>query len=518
MADRLPNPYGYQTPIGQGLASLVQAYMAAPTAEQRAQQQMQTDALQSDIAYKGVAARKTQADMDAAAAQTTNRNNFLANLKNTDLSQPGAIAALMQGALTAGYNPNDIGSLRIQLDQSDPSIMANGGSYASTRDAFGRTQALDLTKANMSDATSRRGQDITAGTSRYNTDRTVGENARQFDLGPDFQKGIAAAGVNQGTATLPQQAMVGGAPSMDQTKASLVGQNFPSMTPNQQQMVMDVNPTVDTEKGRLLQNAQDAGAFAGNEPIGANTPEGAVLGVKDGTADSSRFVTTPDQSKPSGYSYQPVQPGMEAPAPRSDQQRYIPANINTAMTENMNSVKKINQALAGIGFDASGQSNGSGQPGAVGPMNMITPEFARQWLDPNGTTARALIADIGSLKIHDRSGAAVTAAETPRLIPFIPQVTDRPEIVAQKLINFRNEYMNVLNDMDQVYSEEGGYRPNTALKQFLQSGGTAAQDAVGQAQGGSDPLADARSAIARGADRAAVIQRLQQNGIDPSGL
>lgn len=33
-----------------------------------------------------------------------------------------------------------------------------------------------------------------------------------------------------------------------------------------------------------------------------------------------------------------------------------------------------------------------------------------------------------------------------------------------------------------------------------------------------DPLSMARDAIARGADRNAVIQRLQQNGIDPSGL
>lgn len=37
-------------------------------------------------------------------------------------------------------------------------------------------------------------------------------------------------------------------------------------------------------------------------------------------------------------------------------------------------------------------------------------------------------------------------------------------------------------------------------------------------QGGADPLAQAREAIAKGADRNAVIQRLRQNGIDPKGL
>ena len=33
-----------------------------------------------------------------------------------------------------------------------------------------------------------------------------------------------------------------------------------------------------------------------------------------------------------------------------------------------------------------------------------------------------------------------------------------------------------------------------------------------------DPLAEAKDAIARGAPREAVIQRLQQMGIDPTGL
>lgn len=37
-------------------------------------------------------------------------------------------------------------------------------------------------------------------------------------------------------------------------------------------------------------------------------------------------------------------------------------------------------------------------------------------------------------------------------------------------------------------------------------------------QGGGDPLAQARAAIARGAPRDAVIQRLQQMGVNPSGL
>jgi hypothetical protein len=40
----------------------------------------------------------------------------------------------------------------------------------------------------------------------------------------------------------------------------------------------------------------------------------------------------------------------------------------------------------------------------------------------------------------------------------------------------------------------------------------------GSAQGGSDPLSQAKAAIAKGAPRAAVIQRLQQMGVNPAGL
>lgn len=54
---------------------------------------------------------------------------------------------------------------------------------------------------------------------------------------------------------------------------------------------------------------------------------------------------------------------------------------------------------------------------------------------------------------------------------------------------------------------------------YKQGGGMSGQpsQAPAQQQTGS-PLDAARAAIARGADRNAVMQRLQQNGIDPSGL
>lgn len=58
-------------------------------------------------------------------------------------------------------------------------------------------------------------------------------------------------------------------------------------------------------------------------------------------------------------------------------------------------------------------------------------------MDPNGVAARAQIANIGSLKIHDRSGAAVSVHEFPRLAPFIPLLSDPPEAIRTKLKKLR---------------------------------------------------------------------------------
>lgn len=54
-------------------------------------------------------------------------------------------------------------------------------------------------------------------------------------------------------------------------------------------------------------------------------------------------------------------------------------------------------------------------------------------LDPDGVAARSLVANIGSLKVHQRSGGAVSVSEFPRLAPFVPQIYDPPEKILTNL-------------------------------------------------------------------------------------
>ncbi len=146
---------------------------------------------------------------------------------------------------------------------------------------------------------------------------------------------------------------------------------------------------------------------------------------------------------------------------------------------------------------------------AAGVQNAVPGLLERT--DPAGVEARAAVANLGSLVVHDRSGATVTAAEYPRLRPFIPTVGDPPEVVRTKLQRFVAEYEANLRDHYRTFGPEAGYRPVPAVEDVLRGGGAASG---GQAA----ILEEARRAIQRGADPAAVRQRLQQNGIDPRGL
>lgn len=140
--------------------------------------------------------------------------------------------------------------------------------------------------------------------------------------------------------------------------------------------------------------------------------------------------------------------GQPMKAASTEKLKPVPPNINTAISENRAALGKIDAAISAI------QAN----PAALGAKNYI-PDPLIQRADPSGVDVRARVADIGSLKIHDRSGAAVSAAEFPRLRPFIPAATDTPQVAATKLRQLRAEYQTMLEDARLTYSRENGYMP-----------------------------------------------------------
>jgi hypothetical protein len=149
------------------------------------------------------------------------------------------------------------------------------------------------------------------------------------------------------------------------------------------------------------------------------------------------------------------------PAPKS-----IPQPVLKGMTENISAITQIGQILQEL---KSNQGDGVGF--VVG--NLPGPIIDR--LSPEGVRLRAMIADIGSMKIHDRSGAAVTASEFPRLRPFIPSPTDSPETIRKKLEQFRDQYLNELRDQRSVYGASSGYKPVAAVDDILKKNESSSQ-------------------------------------------
>lgn len=146
--------------------------------------------------------------------------------------------------------------------------------------------------------------------------------------------------------------------------------------------------------------------------------------------------------------------------PRTD--RDPPQPIVGAMTENANAVQSIDRAMMALNRYPAAVGVRPGIANLTGWSSMIWDR-----MDPDGVEVRAAIADIGSLKIHDRSGAAVSAQEFPRLRPFIPQVGDSAETVRTKLLRFREEYMQMLRDQYENYGPAQGYRPLPSVERIL---------------------------------------------------
>jgi hypothetical protein len=148
----------------------------------------------------------------------------------------------------------------------------------------------------------------------------------------------------------------------------------------------------------------------------------------------------------------------------------VPATIQEALATNAVSLTKIGRALELV----------DQHPEAFGFKNLAG-DSVRQRTNPEGVDARAMVADIGSLKIHDRSGAAVTVSEAPRLTPFVPNVTDTPETIKKKLTNFQREYSQMVEELQK------GYGINHVAGMTNKNVGTVR---MGDVQG--DPLAEAR--------------------------
>jgi hypothetical protein len=183
----------------------------------------------------------------------------------------------------------------------------------------------------------------------------------------------------------------------------------------------------------------------------------------------------PMQVDRSGRAQPIIGPDGRPVTPKSTE-KALPTSAAQKLMENQQNLRRAEQALSLItGADPSGDKNATGWKGYV-------PDFALQRLDPEGVKTRAAISDIGSLVIHDRSGAAVTASEFPRLRPFIPRAEDDPKTAKTKLERFVQEYKAVVDEASDFYRSSGYRVPVETLR-----GAGGAPRGGGGAPNGVDP-------------------------------
>lgn len=138
-----------------------------------------------------------------------------------------------------------------------------------------------------------------------------------------------------------------------------------------------------------------------------------------------------------------------------------PPGVQNAILGNAQNLARAERALKLVMGNDIGDPAKGGQKGdtAATGLKGYLPNQLLNRVDPQGVDARAAIADLGSLVIHDRSGAAVTAAEFPRLAPFIPTEKDDNATVKKKLQRFVQVYKEENAAFHGAYNQGTGYRP-----------------------------------------------------------
>lgn len=203
-------------------------------------------------------------------------------------------------------------------------------------------------------------------------------------------------------------------------------------------------------------------AQAGNQKAGASAHY-ASANAANALAEQRKQITAngPGPGKvPVGYRYthgpdgearlEPIPGGPKDPNAQTG--KPLPASAAKGYLENIQNLDRAQKALnLVLGKDVG---DAKGDPDATGLKGFV-PNLVLNRIDPQGVDTRAAIADLGSLVIHDRSGAAVTAAEFPRLAPFIPSPRDDAPTVEKKLKLFVQNYKALVDDSAEFYKSSG---------------------------------------------------------------
>jgi len=191
--------------------------------------------------------------------------------------------------------------------------------------------------------------------------------------------------------------------------------------------------------------------------VNALTPPAAMPVQTVPSAAPTNVLPTANMSPKDQAAFRLAEANRKAAAQmEAEKIKPIPEKINASVLENHQAINKLDDALDLLesNKDAIGLKGNLGQ-------------FLLNKLDPKGIDTRAAIADIGSIVLHDRSGANVTVGESPRLLPFIPTPSDDYEAAKSKLARMRKYVAEEQDAIKATYSKEQGFKEFAPLPQRI---------------------------------------------------
>lgn len=194
---------------------------------------------------------------------------------------------------------------------------------------------------------------------------------------------------------------------------------------------------------------------------------GQVMGTNEGYFRINPDNTGTPITGPNGKTLMPPQ---RTGAGGDGTQRTPPSNIVKSFTDNLASIRVIDDALKEL----------EANPTATGWEGML-PDYIANRMDHAGAKARSAIANVGSLQIKNRTGAVMTKAEEERLLPFIPGAKDDLQTVRMKLTGLREQVLGINDDMRAAYGDGVGmYAPLPPRGQQIGGGGRGSAGPVTQ--------------------------------------
>lgn len=276
------------------------------------------------------------------------------------------------------------------------------------------------------------------------------QGAPQFDFGKFLEAGASQGVVDPekyaNHLAQREQAKINAQSAAQARKDALEARLYDIETRSQDRAATNAQRAADAEAARELRRELAQMVQANRQPPQLQIYESDAGPVQVGRDGTARPIM--------GADGQPLRSGKTIG-------KALPVSASKALLENSQNLRQAERALAMIEGKMVGGA--TGDKSATGWKGYL-PEAMLQRLDPGGISTRAEIGDLGSMVIHDRSGAAVTAAEFPRLRPFIPLVTDDPAAAKKKLERFVSVYRDIVEETTDFYRSSGFNVPAGALR------------------------------------------------------